>query len=70
MAAVSPLPWIAGIGVIAASHGSAAGDGEAHDDVGRQVSGGSMASWSVTAAAETVRVQASPRAKSADGSSV
>src|SRR3954468_7515543 len=70
MAAVSPLPWMAGIGVAVASQGVAAGTEKRTTTSVAEESGGSMASWSVTAEAETVRVQASPRKKSADGSSV
>src|SRR4051794_28675148 len=70
MAAVSPLPWMAGIGVPVTSQGLAAGTEKCTTTSVAGESGGSMASWSVTAGAETVRGQASPRAKSADGSSV
>src|SRR6476660_2118713 len=61
---------MAGIGVVATSQGLAAGTEKCTTRSLAGESGGSMASWSVTAAAVTVRVQESPSAKSAEGSSV
>ena len=61
-AAIEPLPWIVGIGVITRLHWSATVVVNVTERPEARVSGGSSASWSATPAALTVNVHVSPSA--------
>ena len=67
IAAVAPLPWIAWIGVKGSVHGSTAAVVNDHEKSAAIPSGGSSASWSVTAAARIVTVHVAPTRKFATG---